>query len=135
MIAVIGKVRHPAKPETAIFSCYFFHCLRFESGSAFHQEDAQLEDCHFDILPTVFGHRLREPFTGFENQSSRLLSSPPSKCAAMLGIAMGRCRLVASLGGSFGAAWLAGIRTPNFYASEPTRNMSPIAAVNHWPFC
>jgi hypothetical protein len=36
-------------------------------------------------MPTVVGHRLRfDSFTGFENQSSSLLCSPPSKCAAML---------------------------------------------------
>jgi hypothetical protein len=25
VVTVIGKVRHPAKPEAAILSCYFFH--------------------------------------------------------------------------------------------------------------
>src|SRR5882672_3780928 len=31
MIPVIGKIRHPAEPETAIFSWYFFHWSRLES--------------------------------------------------------------------------------------------------------
>jgi hypothetical protein len=31
VVTIIGKVRHPAEAETAIFSCYFFHCSRLES--------------------------------------------------------------------------------------------------------
>jgi len=31
MITIIGKVWHPAEPETAILSSYFFHSLRLES--------------------------------------------------------------------------------------------------------
>jgi hypothetical protein len=80
----------------------FVHDLRVVV--AFHQEDAGLEDCHFDFCRQCLATAcVLSLLQDLRTRVQDFFPAPPSKCAAMLGIAMGRCRLVASLGGSFGA--------------------------------